>query len=59
MCSTAMKEVTSHYLQNKSDVYVCMLDATKAFDKVNFTKRLALLLKCDIPDIILRVVLDL
>ena len=36
-----------------------MLDATKAFDKVSFTKLFALLLKRDIPAIILRVVLDL
>ena len=58
MCSAAIKEVTSHYLQ-KSYVYACMLDATKAFDKVSFTKLFALLLKRDIPAIILRVVLDL
>ena len=59
MCSAAIKEATSHYLQNQSDVYACMLDATKAFDKVSFTKLFALLLKRDIPAIILRVVLDL
>ena len=58
MCSAAIKEVTSHYLHNKSYVYACMLDATKAFDKVSFSKLFALLLKRDIPAIILRVVLD-
>ena len=36
-----------------------MLDATKAFDKVSFTKLFALILKRDIPATILRVVLDL
>ena len=59
MCSAAIKEGTSHYLQNQSDVYASMLDAKKAFDKVSFTKHFALLLKRDIPTIILRVVLDL
>ena len=59
MCSAAIKEVTSHYLHNKSDVYACMFDAIKAFDKVSFTELFALLLKRDIPAIILRVVLDL
>ena len=45
MCSADIKEVTSHYLQNQRGVYACMLDATKAFDKVSFTKLFALLLK--------------
>ena len=35
-----------------------MLDATKAFDKVSFTKLFALLLKREIPAVILRVILD-
>ena len=59
MYSAAIKEVTSHYLQNQSDVYACMLDATKTFDNVSFTKLFVLLFKRDIPSIILRVILDL
>ena len=43
-----------HHLQNHNNVYACMLDATKAFDKVSFTKLFALLLKHDIPAIKLR-----
>ena len=37
MCNAAIKEVVSHCLQNHKNVYACMLDATKAFDKVSFT----------------------
>ena len=29
MCTTIIKEVTSHYNANGSNVYMCMLDATK------------------------------
>jgi len=59
MCSAAVKEIVSHYLQNASNVYSCMLDATKAFDKVCFTKLFSLLLKRNVPAVILRVILDL
>ena len=36
-----------------------MLDATKAFDEVDFVKLFALLMKCDIPGIFLRLIMDL
>ena len=34
-CVSTIKEVISYYNINKSPVYMCMLDASKAFDKVN------------------------
>ena len=34
-CVSAIKEVICYYNLNKLPVYVCMLDASKAFDKVN------------------------
>ena len=34
-CVSTIKEVINYYNLNKSPVYMCMLDASKAFDKVN------------------------
>ena len=35
MCTTILKEVASYYNSRKTDVYICMLDASKAFDRVH------------------------
>ena len=37
-------ETVNYFKQNKSDVYVLLLDATKTFDKVNFFKLFYLLM---------------
>ena len=34
-CVSTIKEIISYYNLNKSPAHMCMLDATKAFDKVN------------------------
>ena len=34
MCSLLYHEVINHYLCNGSNVYSCLLDTIKAFDKV-------------------------
>ena len=59
MCTSALKEIISHYIKRASNVYMCSLDATKAFDKVNFVKLFKLLLQRSIPSIVLRLILDL
>ncbi len=33
-----MLETVNHFQQNNTDVYVLLLDASKAFDKVNYVK---------------------
>ena len=38
MCTTIAKEVVQHYKENGTDVHVCLLDASKAFDKICFDK---------------------
>ena len=38
MCTLIYKEI--YYINNGSDVYSCFLDATKAFDRVNYGKLL-------------------
>ena len=59
MCTAAMREIVSHYTSRSSRVYMCALDATKAFDKVNFPKVFHLLLKRNVPSVILIIVLDM
>ena len=44
MCTATQKEITSHYNAKGSQVFMCMLDATKAFDKVDFVKLFELLM---------------
>ena len=34
-CVSTIKEIINYYNLNKPPVYMCMLDASKAFDKVN------------------------
>jgi hypothetical protein len=44
MCSMILKETLEHYRHNGSTVYCTMLDATKAFDRVEYCKLIRLLL---------------
>ena len=59
MCTAAMREIVSYYTSRSSRVYMCALDATKAFDKVYFPKLFHMLLKRNIPCVILIIVLDM
>ena len=52
-----MLETVNYYNFNKSNVFVLMLDASKAFDRVNYCKLFRELLKCDISPIVLRLLL--
>ena len=51
MCTCAVKEIAAHYNEKGSNVYICMLDASKAFDKVNFVKLFSLLIDRNIPGV--------
>ena len=44
MSTCAVKEIAACYNEKGSNVYVCMLDASKAFEKVNFVKLFSLLI---------------
>ena len=52
-----MLETVNYYNFNKSNVFVLMLDASKAFDWVNYCKLFGELLKRDISPIVLRLLL--
>ena len=52
-----MMETISYYNANGSNVYALMLDASKAFDMVNYCKLFIVLLKRKVSPLILRLVL--
>ena len=54
LCSGVLKNVVSTYIHKGSPVYSCFLDASKAFDRVDHSVLLRLLLKRNLPPIILR-----
>ena len=43
-CTFVLEEVVDHYLRGQSSTHVVLLDATKAFDRVDFLKLFGLLL---------------
>ena len=59
MCTSIFKDVCSYYQSRNSDVYVCLLDASKAFDRVHYGKLFNLLDKRKIPVQIRRLLLDM
>ena len=57
-CTWAVQETVSHYLRNGSEIFACLLDFSKAFDKVNF-KMLFKMIDRKIPYIFLRLLLSI
>ena len=53
-CTWAVQETIGHFLRNDSDVFVCLLGFSKAFDKVNFEKLFKKLIERKVPFIILK-----
>ena len=58
MCTAMIKEVVSHYNARGSNVYACLLDASKAFDRLNHGKLFQLLLNRNLPAVVVRFLLD-
>ena len=59
MCTSVLKEVCSYYLAKDTDVYLCLLDASKAFDRVHYGKLFKLLEKRNLPVQVRRLLLDM
>ena len=49
MCTMVIKEVISYYVNNGNSVYCTLLDATKAFDRVDYCKLFHVLLNRKLP----------
>ena len=54
-CTFVINEVMQYYNNNNSNAYICMLDATKAFDRVEYVKLFTLMLKKGICPLVARV----
>ena len=58
MCSILYHEVINNYLCNGSNVCSCLLDASKAFDKVHYGTMFSILLNRNVPYCIIRLLID-
>ena len=54
MCTWMAIETIDYFLRNNSEVFLCTMDMTKAFDNVKHSKLFEKLIQRDIPAIILR-----
>ena len=57
LCIYTMKQVIEYYRNQSSCVYVCFLDASKAFDRVNHWLLLKKLIERDIPPFVIRLLM--
>ena len=58
LCTSVLLGTVSYFTQRNSDVYACMLDASKAFDRVHYGKLLKLLLHRKMPAVVVRFLID-
>ena len=56
-CTHCLLQIVDYYNYNKSDVFVLMLDASKAFDRVRYYKLFNELLKRNISPVILSILI--
>ena len=56
-CNFILEEVLQYYKNNNTDVYVMMLDASKAFDHVEYTKLFSLLVNRKLCPVVCRLLL--
>ncbi len=58
MCTLTLKEVAKYYQQNNSDVFIGLVDASKAFDRVRHDRLFKLLIDRGLPAVEIRILLD-
>merc|ERR1712240_952700 len=58
MCSMTAQEIISHYNSNKTKAYTVLLDASKAFDRVNYVNLFEKLLKKEMCPLVMRLLLQ-
>jgi hypothetical protein len=57
MCSFVVNEVIEHFVSRKSPVYACLLDCTKAFDRLEYVRMFDVLLKKSLCPFVTRLLL--
>ena len=58
LCSVVYLETLQHYRNNDSQVFSCLLDASKAFDRIHYGKLFNMLIDRNLPAFIIRVLFD-
>ena len=58
LCTVVLKELVQHYREGNSDVYCCLLDASKAFDRIHYGELFTLLLSTKMPVKMIRLIID-
>ena len=58
-CTMVLKETISYYVNNGSAVYSVFLDATKAFDRIEYCKLFKILLDRELPPVFVRLLLNM
>ena len=59
MCTLIVREIVKYYMDYGSNVYMCCIDATKAFDKIRHDKLFLLLAERGLSGLDLRLLLNL
>ena len=58
LCTVVLKELVQHYREGNSDVYCCLLDASKSFYRIHYGELFTLLLSTKMPVKILRLIIS-
>jgi len=58
MCTFVLKETVAYYTSYNTTVYCCLLDATKAFDRISHTKLFDVLVERGFPAVIVRFMMN-
>ena len=58
LCTAVLLETVGYFKERNCNVYSCLLDASKAFDRINHGKRFRLLLHRGMPPIIVRFLIN-
>ena len=56
MCISTVKSVKKYYTKQNSSVFICFLDAAKAFDRVTHCTLFSKLIQRNIPLVIVRII---
>ena len=57
LCVFTLKEIVDYYTLYSSNVYACFIDASKAFDRVNYWHLFSKLLSRGVPKLIVRILM--
>ena len=59
MCTVLLREVVSHYFEGNSNMYCCLLNASKAFNRIQYGNLFSILLSKNIHPLVLRLLVNI